>query len=74
MKVAISKPILKANSDHGTPKGLRTTITTGLVKGMMLNIVAIGPWGSWKTVLCAMTKPKIRGRLMGSMNCCTSVS
>ena len=73
IKPPMSKLTDKANSQTGTPKGRRTIITMGEVKGMMLNQNAIAPSGSSITLVVA-TIPKIKGIVTGSINCWVSVS
>ena len=53
--------------------GIRAIITIGDVSGISEKMTAIFPDG-FKKELAMTSKPRIRGIVMGSMNCCVSVS
>ncbi len=57
----------------GTPKGMRTIITTGEVKGIILNQKGRGPSGFCMAAIMTYI-PKISGSITGNINCWVSVS
>lgn len=72
--ISTSNPKLKANSLNGTPNGARTTITIGLVSGIIENNLAMAPCGAFNATVWAITNPKTNGNVTGIINCCTSDS
>ena len=63
--MSTNKPKLKANSLNGTPNGARTTITMGLVSGIIENNLAMAPCGAFNATVCAITNPKTKGNVTG---------
>ena len=63
-----------ANCHAGTPKGIRIIIAIGEVNGIIDSHTDNELSGLLITKFIEITKVKISGRVMGSMNCCVSVS
>ncbi len=59
---------------QGTPNGILINITIGEVNGINEKMVATVPCGSLITVAKPMYTPNINGSIIGSINCCVSVS
>ena len=70
---AIRIPIDSANSQFSTPKGRRTIMITGEVKGIILIQKANVPSGL-SIIGVIRTKDKISGMVMGKINCWVSAS
>ncbi len=70
----INKSIEQTSCHAGTPKGIRTIITTGEVSGIIDSQKAIGPSGLFTTAELANTNEKISGMVTGNINCCVSDS
>ena len=73
IKVTIKSDADNINSHGATPKGNLAIITIGDVKGIIENQNARGAPGAC-TALDITRIPKIIGIVMGSINCCVSVS
>src|SRR5690606_29733316 len=64
----------KAISHIGTPNGTRTNMAIGEVNGIILNQNASGPCGSLTNTPNDRMYVNSNGIVMGSINCCVSVS
>ena len=69
-----NKAIDNANCQAGTPNGMRIIIAIGEVKGIMDSQKAIELSGFFTITFIPIKNVKIRGSVMGSINCWVSVS
>ena len=73
-KPATRKKADKASCHPGTPKGIRIIIAMGDVNGIIDSHTDNELSGLWITKFMEMMRVKTSGSVMGSMNCCVSVS
>ena len=70
----IINSIDKASCHAGTPKGILTIMAIGDVNGIMDNHTDMELSGLLIMKFCETIKVNINGRVIGSINCCVSVS